>query len=89
MTNALWLLVMLLAAAPAIAGSEDEAAPWNRGPYVAGFTHFTATDSTRKTVSNTARPVPIFLFYPADPAAIGPGTHHALYQRDPFRDLAV
>jgi hypothetical protein len=93
MTNVLRLLAALLVAAPAIAGSEDEAAPWTRGPYVAGFTHFTAHDSSRNMISDSTpkppRPVPIFVFYPADPSAIGPGTSHALYPRDPFRNLPV
>ena len=66
------------------AGAGDAAAP---GPYKVGATFLLELDASRNHQNGSARPVPIVVFYPVDPAdAVGVPT--ARYPRNPFTNQA-
>lgn len=52
----------------------------SRGPYEVGFTVFLTYDETRGH-----RPVPVYVWYPADPEGIDETTPEAQYPLDPFQ----
>ena len=49
------------------------------GPYEVGFTTFTISDPSRDD-----RPIPVYVWYPADPAEIDGASPEAMYPLDPF-----
>jgi hypothetical protein len=59
--------------------------PGQRGPYEVGFTFFLLVDDSRDTDSGFGgRPIPVYVWYPADPAEIDEGTPEAAYPMDPY-----
>jgi hypothetical protein len=55
------------------------AAGGDNAAYAVGFTSFVIHDATRDD-----RPIPIYVWYPADPAGIDENTPEAVYPLDPF-----
>lgn len=49
------------------------------GPYEVGFTTFTLHDPSRSD-----RPIPVYVWYPADPTGIDASSPEAMYPLDPF-----
>lgn len=68
-----------LATTFAMAGNAAKIKPDAAGPYAVGFTTFTLYDQTRGD-----RPVPVYVWYPADPAGIEESSPEAMYPLDPF-----
>ena len=59
--------------------------PGQRGPYEIGFTFFLLVDDTRDTDSGFGgRPIPVYVWYPVDPADIDGGSSEAAYPLDPY-----
>lgn len=55
------------------------------GPYEVGFTFFLLVDTTRDTDSFFGgRPIPVYLWYPVDPANVDEETPEAIYPLDPY-----
>lgn len=53
------------------------------GPYAVGFTSFTVVDSSRPGAAGYShRPIPVYLFYPVDNAALAAGATEARYPLD-------
>jgi predicted dienelactone hydrolase len=64
------------------AGAPDPGLP---GPYAVGHTTFLLFDTSRLSDNfPTGRPIPVYVWYPVDPADVGPGTPDAVYPLDPY-----
>jgi len=59
--------------------------PGQKGPYEIGFSSFVLTDPSRPGDGSTwtHRPIPVYLWYPVDPASVGASTPQAIYPLDP------
>ncbi|HSA97089.1 MAG TPA: hypothetical protein VLJ16_13630 [Acidobacteriota bacterium] len=79
----IFLLVVLaaMAASPLLAGKVPD--PGAKGPYEIGFAYFQLVDTSRNTDIG-GRPIAVYLWYPADPAAITASTPEAVYPLDPY-----
>ena len=64
--------------------------PGALGPYAIGHTSFLVVDDTRNTDNPFGgRPLPVNVWYPADPSGIGSDTPEAVYVMDPvYRSVA-
>jgi dienelactone hydrolase len=95
-TFLVWLLGVVLTASmmPALAGN-PVFDPGRQGPYAVGFTTYTITDQSRPIVdppvvngkSWSYRPIPIYVWYPVDPARVTGVTSPAYYPMDPLFDV--
>src|SRR5512139_1798948 len=73
--------VGVLPTAEAASGTKIDALG-QAGPYAVGFTSFVLTDDSRPGLDgNPGRPIPVYLWYPADPAAVS-GASKAEYPID-------
>jgi hypothetical protein len=82
MATALLLSCLLLGAAPSQAPDPDL-----KGPFEVGFTHYLLNDTSRPGDAfgvYAHRPIPVYVWYPADARAIGPGAQQAAYPLDPL-----
>ena len=62
--------------------------PGQPGPYEVGFTQLLLVDDSRDTDSGFGgRPIPVYLWYPVEPADIDGGTPEAAYPLDPYYGL--
>lgn len=76
------LLVSVLLCVPFFAVS---AAPGSQTEYPVGFTFAMTVDPSRPAFAGfSGRPIPLHIFYPADPDAIGPSTPQAVYPFEPL-----
>jgi predicted dienelactone hydrolase len=68
-------------AAPAVVADAAQ-----KGPYEIGFTSFVLTDSSRPGdgAAYLHRPLPVYVWYPADAQAVTPAWPQALYPMDPL-----
>jgi len=65
--------------------SKNTSALGQHGPYEVGFTFFLLVDESRDSDSGFGgRPIPVYLWYPVDPADINMGTPEASYPLDPY-----
>jgi predicted dienelactone hydrolase len=60
--------------------------PAQMGPYAIGFTSFLLVDSSRN-VDTGGRPIPVFVWYPVDPADVDGSTPEAVYPLDPVSGM--
>jgi predicted dienelactone hydrolase len=63
---------------------EGTADPAGKGPYAAGFSYFVLEDSSRSDDLGGVRQIPVHLWYPVDPKALGPSAPEAVYPLDPI-----
>jgi hypothetical protein len=57
----------------------QEVKPGSGGPYAVGFTTFMVYDDTRGD-----RPIPVYVWYPVDPAGVNESSPQAMYPLGPF-----
>jgi dienelactone hydrolase len=57
------------------------------GPYAIGHTSFMLHDPERPTLTGAPRPIPVEVFYPADPSADMASWPEAVYALDPIRGV--
>lgn len=76
--------VLLVLAAPALAARVPD--PGQKGPFEVGLTSYLLTDAARDGDGLTYphRPIPVYVWYPVDPATIGGSTPEAVYALDPL-----
>lgn len=63
--------------------------PGKKGPYAVGFTYYKVTDPNRGIGIGAPwsnRPIPVYVWYPVDPADVDDETAPALYPMDPLYD---
>jgi dienelactone hydrolase len=77
---------LLLSSLLVAAGVGRVVDPGERGPYAAGFTSFLLIDTSRPGDGGAYahRPIPVFVWYPADASSIGRSTPLAEYPLDPL-----
>jgi hypothetical protein len=77
-------------APPLQAATTNAFDPGQTGPYEIGFTSFVLTDPSRPGDNGTwgHRPIPVYVWYPVDPATVGSSTPEAVYPLDPIYGLA-
>jgi hypothetical protein len=76
--------VLVLSLAPTRATPQPFADPAQVGPYAVGFTSFVVNDPSRQTEVGD-RPIPVYIWYPADRRRITAATPEAIYRLDPIR----
>lgn len=82
------LLIAFSLVFPSTTRAKNVPDPGQRGPYEVGFTFVLLVDDSRDTDSPFGgRPVPVYLWYPVDPADIDEGTPEAAYPMDPYYGL--
>ena len=85
------IVVLGVSAPPSYAGPGKQVYdPGQKGPYEVGFTSFVLTDPSRPGDGGTwqHRPIPVYVWYPVDPATVGPSTPEAVYPLDPIYRIA-
>ena len=78
-------LLMAFSLAYSTTFAKTVADPGQLGPYEVGFTYFLLVDDSRDTASGFGgRPIPVYMWYPVNPADIDGGTPEATYPLDPY-----
>lgn len=83
---AILIATLALFTTPAFAAPGAVADAGQKGPYQVGFTYFMLTDASRPGDGSTYahRPIPVYVWYPVDPATISASTPEASYPMDPL-----